>query len=191
MVETLRKKSLLFRLKAAEINFKVSFAAAGALAINKESLPLWYPDLFSFGNHVATLSELALNHDDIKLAPGILQHVSTYLCVVQIDTVLQNIFSNRFEHPDAEIRSACWIARIIRNSFAHDPFTPTWLIDRKCRDEKLIVNNIIEIKPRELRGRPVKRMDYGGPISILRFLEWTTQLIERQIADLEESASNC
>lgn len=44
----------------------------------------------------------------------------------------------------SDVRSAYQIARMIRNAFAHAPMSPTWRIDKDCRDKVFEIPHIIK-----------------------------------------------
>ncbi len=174
-MKAIEKESLIARIEAAEIFFKLGFGLSHAFYDDKATLI--YPDVFSYGKHIVTRDEWELTEKELEQAGPILEHVSTYLTVVQIDTVLGKIIEERFEHPNADIRSACWIARLIRNAFSHDPFHPTWILHPECENKQYHVPQVIELNTTGLHRKPVRRMDYGGPLSILRLLQWTKGIL--------------
>lgn len=99
---------------------------------------------------------------------------------VQIDTALERKFgTQRFDNSDEEIRSACSIARLVRNAFAHDPFGPVWEFPPKFANQRYEVRGILLLNTAGLEKQPVSRRDYGGPLALLRFLQFATQLVER------------
>jgi hypothetical protein len=69
---------------------------------------------------------------------------------------------------DAAVRSAYQIARLIRNAFAHAPFSPTWSIDPDCRDKVFAVPDVITLDTTGLHGAAFDWRHYGGPLALFR-----------------------
>lgn len=89
----------------------------------------------------------------------------------QIDSVLDRLEgSGRFASgARPELFGAAWIGRLVRNAFAHNPLAPLWKLDRECRGKVYEVPRVIKLDCRLLKtGEPVRRMDYGGPLALLR-----------------------
>ncbi len=139
---------------------------------------LVYYDQFTYGGHLFKKEELELTKEQESFAAGLLVHSATYLCAVQADTVLQDAVPDRFKHTDPNIRSASWIARLIRNAFAHNPFEPVWKTYSECENQTYAVENVISLNTRGLDGKPVERLDYGGPLALLRLLDFVKQVVE-------------
>jgi hypothetical protein len=84
------------------------------------------------------------------------------------------------EFPKLEYyRSASQIVRLIRNAFAHNPFAPVWRIPRECENQTYNVNNTIALKTSGLNGKPLERLNYGGPLALLCLLEFIKQLAQK------------
>lgn len=108
-----------------------------------------------------------------------LEHCATYLCAVQIHTVLETIHPDPFSISEPEIQVAFHIARLIRNSFAHNPFDPHWQFGTKYDNTKFEIPSLITIDTKGRNGQAVTRGDYGGPLAILRFVEYTQGVLEQ------------
>ncbi|NET40181.1 MAG: hypothetical protein F6K19_50980, partial [Cyanothece sp. SIO1E1] len=113
-----------------------------------------------------------------ELAFAALEHCGTYLSAVQVHTALEAIHPNPFNIPEKEIADAFQIARLIRNAFAHNPFNPVWEIRNKWKNTVFNVPDIITLDTSDLDGKIVKRKHYGGPISILRFIEYARSIVQ-------------
>jgi hypothetical protein len=101
---------------------------------------------------------------------------------IQMDRVLQEVVgSDRFKHPDSDINSASWIARLIRNAFAHNPFNPTWQTCPECDNKVFEVEGIIRLRTKGLNGRRMEMDDYGGPLSLFRLSGFIRMYILREI----------
>jgi hypothetical protein len=90
------------------------------------------------------------------------------MITMQLDSILQSEISNRFDHPNPAIRNASWIARLNRNAFAHDPLQPTWQLYPECEKKIFEVEKIVALNTDGLHGKPVRRIDYDGPLALLR-----------------------
>lgn len=155
----------------SEIFFKFAFA------IHKSSpIPLRYLKSFSWSKQQPREIDWRLTKKEEYIAPGFLHHVATHTLAVQIDTFLQQKYADRLNHSDNAIKSASWIARLMRNAFAHNPFNPIWILNQECTNKNYVVQGIIELNTRELEGKPLKREHYGGPIAILKLSEFVRRL---------------
>ena len=130
------------------------------------------------GGHTANEKDLKLTKKEENLSVALLHRVATYILVLQIDTVLQHKFQDRFNHKDSNIRSASWIARLIRNAFSHNPFYPQWEFYSECMNKQYGVGEIISLNTSGLNGKPVDRMHYGGPLALLQLSEYVRGLLK-------------
>jgi hypothetical protein len=119
-----------------------------------------------------------LNREQEIFAATLLVHSATYLCAVQADTILQATTHDRFKHVNQNIRSASWIARLIRNAFAHNPFAPVWKTYPECENQIYSVENVISLNTAGLNGKPVRRLDYGGPLALLCLSDFVKEVAE-------------
>lgn len=136
-----------------------------------------YLSLFSFGAHSAGGSELSLQPHEEKAAFSALEHTATFLCVNQGHAVLEKL---SHLNSDTAVHSAFHIARLLRNSFAHDPFEPKWLFGSTLDNTVLELPSVIRIDTTGLRGLPVVRAHYGGPLAILRLTQFVDSLVAAQ-----------
>lgn len=153
-------------LADAERQFKLALSVRNLC--NGSSNAFDYLDAFSFGHHLAEHDELRLTAKEEDRAAAALEHSTTYLMAIQLDTALALAVPQRFKHPDVDIQSACWIARLLRNAFAHNPLNPTWPVYQECADQTFAVRDIVTLTTTSLNGRRVDWMDYGGPLALLR-----------------------
>jgi hypothetical protein len=161
--------SPLERLRLAELAYKATVLIAADRSVARETLPSLQ---FSWGPHVVSAEELSLTAEEEQIAAGLLEHLATYSLCLEADSVLAELIPQRFELDDDDLRCAAWIVRLIRNAFAHDPFAPTWLIDRRVRDAVLQVHDILTLDTCSLPGKVVRREDYGGPLALLRLIQF-------------------
>jgi hypothetical protein len=117
----------------AQILFKFS------LGISATRPKLGYLASFASYRHTANEEDLKLARKDEFFAADLLEHVATYVLAVQIDTALEALYPSRFKSADQIVRSASTITRLIRNAFAHNPFAPIWIIDRKAANKQFTV----------------------------------------------------
>jgi hypothetical protein len=168
-----RKEKHLELLKNSELQYKY------ALGLGVTNPRLQYLTIFSYGKHTARIRELRLNKDQEEFAVICIEHTAIYIMAVQIDSVLSETIEDRFNHKNNDVKSAAWIARLVRNSFAHNPFAPTWKIYRECDNKIYKVRNIISLNTKGLNNKPVKRMDYGGPLALLYLSRFVRNEIEK------------
>ena len=79
------------------------------------------------------------------------------------------------------VRSAYQIARLVRNAFAHAPFSPTWSINADCQDVVFEVPDVIVLKTRGLHGTPFDWRHYGGPLALFRLCRFVRTEILRDV----------
>jgi hypothetical protein len=90
-----------------------------------------------------------------------------------VDSYLEIVHGkSRFKSTDKKIHNASIVARLIRNSFAHDPFGPIWRIDREFRNQIFEIEGLLTLNTEKLSNNPVSRSDYGGPLAIYLFSKY-------------------
>lgn len=165
-------------LEYAQLQYKFALAISTTIQLGKFQDLLYY-DVFAYGPHAFKKEELILSKEQELFAATLLVHSATYICAVQADTVLQATIPNRFQHTDPDIRSASWIARLIRNAFAHNPFAPVWKTYPECENQTYTVGSVMSLNTSGLNGKPVERLDYGGPLALLCLLDFVRQVTEK------------
>jgi hypothetical protein len=165
-------------LDLAELQFKLGIHASTAANIG--TMPQNCKG-FLWGGLSVDTEYLTLNSDELPISGAVLQHSVTYLLAVAVDTALEECFEDRFNSAESNVVCAARIARIIRNAFAHDPFFPTWIIDKESLRKVYSIKDVIELDATNLHGQAVKREQYGGPLALLRFLHHAHALIEHSL----------
>lgn len=85
--------------------------------------------------------------------------------------------------PDSDVRAAYQIARLIRNAFAHAPFSPAWSIDADCQNTIYSIPDIISLDTSGLHGTAFDWHHYGGPLALFRLCRFVrTQILKDQPA---------
>lgn len=131
------------------------------------------PTEYSFGRHTVTHDDLAVTPEQHQIGGALSEHVATYVLAVQLDRALADHVQDRFHCPDPDLRAAAWIARLLRNAFSHDPFKPAWKLYPECENQVYSVSDVIELRTAGRHGQRVQRMDYGGPLALLRLVEFS------------------
>jgi hypothetical protein len=96
---------------------------------------------------------------------------------------------------DAKVRDAYQIARLIRNAFAHAPFSPTWSIDPNCQNRTFAVPDVISLNTTGLQGTAFDWRHYGGPLALLRLCRFArTEILgdnppPRKVVPMPQSVS--
>jgi hypothetical protein len=160
-------------VKNAQILFKLSLGFSATLP------KLGYLSSFASYRHTAHADELKLTREEEGVGSTLLEHVATYTLAVQIDTALGALYPTRFESADQMLRSAAWIARLVRNSFAHNPFAPKWKTYSECENKQFSVGSLISLDTTGLNGKYVDRGHYGGPLALLKLSEFIQERLER------------
>jgi hypothetical protein len=156
--------------------FKLSVGVEIGLLSGRMKLRL--PEAYSWGRVLLHAKDFRVSKTHVELAPALFQHVATYVLAAQLDTFLMTFGKARFRHANEEVRSVSWVARLIRNAFAHDPFHPKWEVPREAANRVYEVANFLKLDTHGLDGRFVRREHYGGPLALLRLselaLQWTS-----------------
>ena len=171
------KAIMLKKLHDSEIQFKLALAVWATCESSDERL-LKYIGTFSYGKHIMSAKELTLTAEEEKRAAVILEHSATYFMALQLDDILIKLFPDPTRHQDANIRNGAQIIHLIRNAYAHDPLEPTWRIPHYCENQIITIEKIISLNTAGLDGKTLKQMDYGGPISLLRLVQYFEQVIQ-------------
>ncbi len=137
-----------------------------------------YLGQFTWGQHTLESQDLELSPEEEELASSLFEHSATYILAIQVDSAFENLLPDRFNYSDIEIKSACVIARLIRNSFAHSPLAPIWLVPKAMRNQIFEVKNTIKLATTNLNNQPISRWDYGGPIALLKLANFSLRVIK-------------
>ena len=185
----LSSESLLNLLNYAEIQYKYALALNSYYSTHRRFPKLMYYDVFSWGKNILYKKDLALSETNEKNAVMFLSHSALYLLATQIDSILEALYGKaRFQ--DKNVGDISCVVRLIRNAFAHNPFQPTWIIDRKYMNKNYEIDLKIKLSTAQLRNKSVKRRDYGGPIAILKIAAFVRQLILDNIANIRMEGDN-
>jgi len=158
------------RLFGAELQFRL--ASAVRLATTLKTQPLDLPTDQSHGRHHVKEKEIALRQDQAEYAAFFLHRSATYLMAVAMKDAIQVVTPDPKSSSDSSLRSAYQISRMIRNAFAHAPFSPIWSIDPDCRDQIFSVPRIIKFDTKGLQGQPFDWLHYGGPLALFRLCKF-------------------
>ncbi len=153
-------------LFTAELQFRL--ASAVRLATTCQIQPLDLPMDWTHGRHHVTYEEIALRDDQANYAACFLHRSSTYLMAVAMKDAIRAVMPDPKASSDSAIRAAYQIARLIRNAFAHAPFSPRWSIDPNCRDTVFTVPDIITLDTTGLHDTAFDWRQYGGPLALFR-----------------------
>jgi hypothetical protein len=154
----------IVNLLTAEFQFRL--ASAVRLATTRQIQPLDLPLEWSHGSHEVSYDEIALTLDQADYAAFFLHKSATYLMALTIKDAIRAAVHDPKSSPDPNVRAAYQIARLIRNAFAHAPFTPIWSIDPDCRNKVFTVANIITLDTTGLDRTVFDWRHYGGPLAI-------------------------
>lgn len=154
------------QLFTAELQFRL--ASAVRLAVTGNRQPLDLPMEWVHGQHRVRYEEIALRPDQADYAAAFLQRSATYLMAVAMKDAIRAVVPDPKTSPDSNVRAAYQIARLIRNAFAHAPFSPTWSIDPDCRDKTFAIPDLITLDTTGLHGTVFDWRHYGGPLALFR-----------------------
>jgi hypothetical protein len=153
-------------LLTAELQFRL--ASAVRLATTLSTQPLDLPQEWTHAKHSVKYDEIALRPDQADYAAHFLHRSATFLMAVAMRRAIVAAVKDPKNSTDPDVRSAYQIARMIRNAFAYGPLSPTWSIDKDCRDQIFEVRNIITLNTTGLDGTPLDWRHYGGPLAVFR-----------------------
>jgi len=162
MDERERHSGLLF---TAELQFRL--ASAVRLATTLQVQPLDLPQEWTHGQHRVSYEEIALRPDQADYAACFLQRSATFLMAVAMKDAIRAVVHDPKRSADP-VRSAYQISRLVRNAFAHAPFSPTWSIHDDCRDVVFEVPDVIVLNTCGLHGALFDWRHYGGPLALFR-----------------------
>ncbi len=144
-----------------------------AFGLTATRLDVNYLSQFAFGPHRAEGAELSLTSEQEEVAFSLLEYCATYVAVLQVHSVLERIYEDPFKIPEPDIQAAFQIARLIRNAFSHNPFLPVWQFGEQYENKQYIVPGVVSLSTTGLRGQFLEREHRGGPLAVLRLLEFT------------------
>jgi len=165
------------QLFTAELQFRL--ASAVRLATTGNVQPLDLPMEWTHGQHHVRYEEIALRQDQADYAAFFLHRSATYLMAVAMKDAIRSVVPDAKASSDSDVRAAYQIARLIRNAFAHGPFSPTWSIDKDCRNITFAIPGLIELNTAGLHGTPFDWRHYGGPLALFRLCRFVrTQILK-------------
>jgi hypothetical protein len=127
-------------LFTAELQFRL--ASAVRLATTIKVQPLDLPVEWTHGKHRVSYEEIALREDQADYAAYFLHRSATFLMAVAMRDAIRAVVPEPKTSPDSDVRAAYQIARLIRNAFAHAPFSPKWAIDPDCQGKAFTIPDI-------------------------------------------------
>lgn len=157
-------------LFTAELQFRL--ASAVRLATTLKSQPLDLPTDWYHGQHCVRYEEIALRPAQADYAACFLHRSATYLLAVAVKDAIRAVVPDPKASADPAVRAAYQIARLIRNAFAHAPFSPTWSIDPDCRDTEFEIPDLITLDTTGLDGKAFDWRHYGGPLALFRLARY-------------------
>ena len=168
MTESEKHIGLLF---TAELQFRL--ASAVRLATSLGTQPIDLPVTWTHGDHSVRYGEIALRQDQADYAAHFLLRSATYLLAVAVKDAIRAVVRDPKASAESDIRAAYQIARLIRNAFAHAPFSPIWSIDPDCRNMAFEIADVIRLDTTDLHGTAFDWHHYGGPLALYRLAQFT------------------
>ena len=166
------------RLFTAELQFRL--ASAVRLATTRQVQPLDLPQDWTHGQHHVSYEEIALRPDQADYAAFFLHRSASFLMAVAMKDAIRAVVHNPKTAAEP-VRSAYQIARLVRNAFAHAPFSPTWSIDPDCQDVVFEVSGVIVLNTQGLHGTPFDWRHYGGPLALFRLCRFVRTEILKDV----------
>lgn len=129
------------------------------------------------GQHRVRYEEIALRQDQADYAAAFLQRSATYLMAVTMEDAIRAVVLDPKASSDSNVQASYQIARLIRNTFAHAPFSPTWSIDPDCRNKTFAIPGLITFDTTGLDGTAFDWRRYGGPLALFRLSRFVRTVI--------------
>jgi hypothetical protein len=167
------------RLFTAELQFRL--ASAVRLATTLKAQPLDLPQEWTHGQHKVSYEEVALRTDQADYAALFLHRSATFLMAVAMKDAIRAVVHDPKTAAEP-VRSAYQVARLVRNAFAHSPFSPTWSIDDDCRDVVFEVPGVIRLDTHGLHETVFDWRQYGGPLALFRLCRFVRIEILKDVA---------
>lgn len=146
------------RLFTAELQFRLASAVRLATTMNIQPLDL--PMDWTHGQHHVKYGGIALRPDQADYAACFLQRSATFLMAVAMKDAIVAVVPDPKTCADAGVRSAYQVSRLIRNAFAHAPFSPRWSVDPDCRENVFEVPEVLKLDTTGLHDAPVEWRHY-------------------------------
>lgn len=158
------------QLFTAELQFHLASAVRLATTLNVQPLDL--PMEWTHGQHRVQYGEIALRPDQADYAACFLHRSATFLMAVAMKDAIRAVVPDPKNSNNSDVQAAYQIARLIRNAFAHAPFSPKWSIDPDCRDKVFAIPDVIALDTKDLDGAEFDWHKYGGPLALFRLCRW-------------------
>lgn len=154
----------------AELQFRL--ASAVRLATSLETQPLDLPVEWTHAKQSVKYEEVALRHDQADFAACFLHRSATYLMAVAIKDAIRAVEPDPKNSTDSAVRAAYQISRLVRNAFAHGPFSPKWSIDPDCQGLVFAIPDVIRLDTTGIDGKEFDWHHYGGPLALFRLCQF-------------------
>jgi len=145
---------------------------------------------FSYGPYSVDGAELRLAGEDQARASSALEASAIRLMAIIVDTALEHAIPNRFKAAEPLVLQTAFIARVLRNAFAHDLFNPRWELRDPRYSARFEVPGVIVVDTTGKDGQDVRWQDYGGPLALLKFLQHARGVIQRVTAQVAPKPVN-
>ena len=108
---------------------RVRLASVVQLAVTMDNQPLDIPQEWSHGKHNVSYKEVALREEQIDFAAWNMHRLATLLMAVAMKDATKAAVPDPKIATNSNVQAAYQVSRLIRNAFAHSPFSPVWSID--------------------------------------------------------------
>ena len=139
------------------------------------------PDVWHFGIFKMHDKDFELSEDTFQLCGTLLERLAYRLLAMELNAALEQKFGTwiqRRNHPNEFIRNASIVVWMIRNAVAHGVIDPVWKIDDPTLQNQIFsIPGLMEFDTGGLNGRQLKRLDFGGPIALLKLSEQMLPLL--------------
>lgn len=124
-----------------------------------------------------SIGEEEINAVDKPRAAWGLEMIATQNLAVALDSALEDSVTNRLTHPASDLCEYFCFVRCLRNSFAHDPYDPTWELKNENYRRIYRLPNSWDVDLTSRNGTRVNAEDYRYAGGLIRLLEFGLPMI--------------
>jgi len=119
-----------------------------------------------------------LDDIDRRRAAWGLERISTQNLAIALDSALKESFPDGMDSEIEELRSYFRFVRCLRNAFAHDPYSPVWVLTGPYYARVYSLPEGWQVDLTQRHNIPVQDSDYRHASGLIRLLDFGKKMIE-------------
>lgn len=181
----------------AELQFRL--ASAIRIAVTNGRQPLDFPQIWTHGKHSVDYDEVSLRQDQAEYAAAIIQHSATLTMAIAVKDAIESVIpglskavkkngnniiqavnneiintkDKRWLIPDHQVGTVYHVSRLIRNAYAHAPFSPKWMIQDGLDQMIFTIPDVVDFRTHGLNGLDFDWRHYGGLLVLYKLCRFT------------------